>query len=99
VDPLFLGHVDQQLASTGAADSRHSANACVRDTPKAYFEASGRFEGRSPLTSFLNLIRTYAKAIPACGSMVLFFFVGSFFALRAKKEPTKGKNPWFAKSY
>jgi hypothetical protein len=41
------------------------------------------------------IIRTYAKAIPACGSMVLFFFCRFFFALQGEKEPTKGKNPWF----
>jgi ABC-type Fe3+ transport system permease subunit len=40
---------------------------------------------------FLSLIRAYVKAILACGSMVLSFFVGAFFARRGEKSTYKGK--------
>ena len=35
-------------------------------------------------------VRTYTKCTLACGSMVLFFFVGCFFALQGEKTTDKG---------
>ncbi len=46
------------------------------------------------------LHRTYAKVIIACGSMVLFFFCGSFFAWPGEKMIHKGREiPGLRKSY
>ena len=45
--------------------------------------------GRSPLF-ICDDHRTYAKAILACGGMVLFVFVYRFFALQGEKTIHKG---------
>jgi hypothetical protein len=43
-----------------------------------------------------NIHRTYAKAAFACGSMVLYLFVGCFSPRWGEKQPTKHENPRYA---
>jgi hypothetical protein len=57
----------------------------MRPAPLALAPASARYK-----------IRTYAKAILACGSRVLSFFCRLFFARRAKNNLQRGRNPWLA---